>query len=206
MKFKIFVVSILFLNTIIFAQKPIKIKNPSFEDTPKIATTPTDWMDCGPENQTPPDIQPTMDFGPQPFAKFGNTYLAMVVRDVNIVESIQQKLTSKLKTDSCYKFSIYLSRSKNYASVSQKTEEEADYLEPVILQIWSSNGNCTSKELLAVSPAVQNYNWVPYIFKIKPQKQVKYLQLTAFYSGDKPYNGNILLDNISDIVPCNCKE
>jgi hypothetical protein len=206
MKSKIILITLLCPLTFLLAQKPIKLKNPSFEDVPNAGTVPTYWLDCGSTDQTPPDIQPNPAFGPQQSAYHGETYVGMVVRDIGNTESIAQKLSESLKPDSCYKFSIYLARSNAYMSGSRKTDRVVNYNEPVILQIWSSSWNCSHKELLAISAPIENTEWASFTIKLKPKKEVKYLELIAFYSKIEYYNGNILLDNISDIVPCKCEE
>jgi hypothetical protein len=184
----------------------IKLKNTSFEDEPGAATTPKDWTDCGFQGESPPDVQPNPTFKVIQKAFHGNTYLGFVVRDVGTYEALGQKLSAPLSKDTCYSFSAYLSRSTTYESLSQLTRKKTYYNTSCVLRIWASSGLCTNGQLLATSKPISNSNWQEYKFIIAPQQNWKFFKLEAFYTGNKPYNGNLLIDNISDITPCPCAE
>jgi gliding motility-associated-like protein len=58
---------------------------------------------------------------------------------------------------------------------------------------------CEQTTLLWVSPTISNTGWVTYDFDYTPTQLYKYLILEASCTsavGDKPYNGNILVDHI----------
>lgn len=187
---------------------PIKLENPSFEDLPSAAHTPQSWLDCGFAGESPPDVHPNGNYGVTQKAKHRKTYLAMVTRDNGTWESVAQKLKTSLLADTCYKMSIYLAQSLTYMSRSQLTGREANYITPAKLRIWSGTTECGQEELVAGSPKITDEKWTEYTFILKPKKKALYIIFEAYY-GDEIIlrgNGNILLDNVSDIVPCGCSE
>lgn len=174
-------------------------KNPSFEDEPSSSHTPKGWENCGFLGESPPDVQPTSTFKVNNKPYDGKTYLGLVVRDVGTYESIFQKLSEPLKRDSTYTFSAYICRSTIYESLSQLTKRKTYYNRACILRIWGCLSDCQNGELLAVSKPITNSDWEKYNFKLKPTRQWRYLKLEAYYNGSDVYNGNILIDNLSDI-------
>ncbi len=187
----------------------IRLKNPSFEDTPKRGGEAMDgisgWFDCGKINfpmESPPDIHPNNIWGVNLEAQHGETYLGMVVRDNGTYESISIRIDSMLKAGKTYKFSIYIARAENYISKSRLTGNEANYVTPAVLRIWGGSGFCNERELLAESKPVTNTSWHMSTFEIKPKKNMRSITLSAFYVPNTmiPYCGNILVDKISDIV------
>ncbi len=220
-------------NSISGQARIIPIKNPSFEGNPTQGGSQgrfslKGWVDCGFKDETPPDIQGAeqtfFDVQQKPFD--GHTYLGMVVRATNTWERISQHLKVPLLAGQCYKFSIYLSRANEYISGLQqrkiykvrdvkvlkkvrKTDSgqaEYDFTNPVVLRIWAGNGYCNQKELLAESQPVINNNWMRYDFYFKPKFTHDYFELEAYYEipVSAPYNGNVLLDKASNIIPIFC--
>lgn len=191
-------------------QKPIKIYNPSFEDSPRHSKVPNGWFDCGTPYESPPDIHPTADqvFGVSKAAIDGDTYLGMVVRDNDTEEAIGTRLKVSLKAGTCYQFSIFLARSETYKSISRATEKMVEYTTPTTLRIWGGNNYCLKDQLLAVSPFIDHDSWQEYTFQFKPEMDYKYLTLQAFYTLPVlfPYNGHILLDAMSDITVITCDD
>jgi hypothetical protein len=194
--------------TSIFGQKPVTIKldNPSFEDTASAAHTPIGWFDCGFAAESAPDVQPG-SHGVNKKAFEGKSYVGMVVRDNNTWEAVGQKLKTQLLRDVKYSFGLYLCRSQQLESVSQNTGDSASYVAPVIIRIWGGVGYCDKAELLAESKLVNSYDWDKYDFIFKPKADYSYFMIEAFYKIPTlfPYNGNILIDNASAIVPISDK-
>ena len=200
----------------------IRLTNPSFEDFPhsgRQGYSPKGWLDCGAVNfptQTPPDIQPSFFEVSLP-AKDGQTYLGLVVRDDDTWESVSQRLLSPLKANHCYEISLYLARSADYISgrgdrnskspdKSQYTLNTINHNRPITLRIWGGNDYCDKKENFIVSDEITHTNWVKYSFKLKPKTRITHITFEAFYTTPIlfPYNGNILIDKISDIVEIDC--
>jgi outer membrane protein OmpA-like peptidoglycan-associated protein len=187
------------------AQKPITIKldNPSFEDFPQAGHTPQGWFDCGFAEETPPDVQPSGNFQVIKSAAHGSTYLGLVVRDNNTWESVGQRLKSPLLKGVKYSFSLMLARSELYVSQSRLTNRECNYITPVIIRIWGGSSYCSKEEMLAESDGVASASFKQTAFKLMPKSNYNYLTIEAFYKPPTlfPYNGNVLIDNASDIVP-----
>ena len=188
-----------------FGQKPVTIKldNPSFEDYPQAAHVPQGWADCGFPNETPPDVQPNGTFKVSKTASHGSTYIGMVVRDVNTWEAMGQRLKTPLLKGVNYTFSLDLSRSELYESQSQATKKTVNYITPVTIRIWGGSGYCAKNELLDETEPVSSSTWKKYSFKFNPKMTHTHIMIEAFYKVPTlfPYNGNILVDNASDIVP-----
>ncbi|MFK8102300.1 MAG: hypothetical protein AB8G15_07245, partial [Saprospiraceae bacterium] len=194
----------------------IKLNNASFEDEfPRHSRIVDGWYDCGAMNfpeESAPDIHPS----PNPLEAFsvikvpydGDTYIGMVVRDNDSWESIAQRLTKPLEKNSCYTFSLELARSRFYQSRSRITGLPENYAQPIIVRIWGGNGYCNRKERLAESRLVTNYDWENFNFKFEPKQKITHIIIEAFYKTPVlfPYNGNVLIDNASDIMLIPCDE
>lgn len=193
----------------LFAQKDvIPFVNPSFEDLPRQGAAPVGWYDCGSAGETPPDIQPgQFEVVKLPF--HGDTYLGLVVRDNDTWEAVAQRLPRSLVSNNCYEVSLSICRSEVYMSLSRTTEKQANYTRPARLQIWGGNGFCDRQELLWQSPDITHDRWLNYDVRLMPKKgnythllfEAYFIQPTLF-----PYNGNILLDNLSSIRELDCNQ
>ncbi len=191
-----------------FAQTaPIEFTNPSFEDSPGSSSSPIHWYNCGFPGESPPDVQPNPTFNVTKEAYNGETYLGMVVRDNDTWESVSQRISQPLQKGGCYGFEIYLARSLTYMSVSRLTDNTANYATPTKLRVWGGFKHCDKKQLLTTSQLVTHTDWKPYHLFFKAQEAYSYLLLEAFYDTPTlvPYNGNLLLDKLSEIklFPCN---
>lgn len=192
--------------------EPILLTNPSFEDIPRASRQPRGWRDCGEmifPDESAPDTQPSGEFSVSKAAFDGNTYLGMVVRDNDTYESVSQRLSRPMKKGQCYEFSIYLCRSELYISFSRQNDQQVNYVTPAKLRIYGGYGYCdTDQELIGESGVIINNRWLEYKFKFEPRGNYNYITFRAYYNTPTlfPYNGNILLDNASAIVPIPCDE
>jgi len=187
----------------ILAQKVILLDNPSFENggSGAAGTVPSGWINLGSEDQTPPDIQPgsfQVSMPPQD----GDTYLGLVVREVNTWEGVGQPLMDFLEKGATYTFSLWLARSNTYRSGTPLSREVVNLNAPTILKIWGYNTSSKQEELLAESQAVSHSKWVRYEFMLTPTlADYDELDLMAYYAlGFEQTNGNLLIDNCSAIV------
>ena len=187
------------------AQKPVVIKldNPSFEDYPQAGHQPSGWFDCGFAGETPPDVNPTGQFKVSKNAYHGSTYVGMVTRDNNTWEAIGQRLKTPLLKGVTYTFSIYLARSEIYMSQSRATGRDVNYITPATLRIWGGSGYCSKEEMIGETEPISAATWQKFNFKFTPKANHNYFMIEAFYKVPTlfPYNGNVLVDNASDIVP-----
>ncbi len=195
----------------------IHLKNPSFESFPAQGTDKPfflpGWGDCAPyyfRNETPPDIHSINSdfFGVHKSAIDGNTFVGMVTRGGNETwEMISQRLSSALLPDKCYEFKIMLARAEKYLSKERRdTSHFYNFNKPVKLRIWGGVSACRKTQLLAESDPVVNTDWKEYTFRFKPKELYTYILFEVFYKTPVliPYNGNILMDNASDIVEIPC--
>ncbi len=189
----------------IFGQEAvtIKLKNPSFEDYPSFSHTPERWLDCGFAGESAPDVQPSGAFGCTKPASNGKTYLGLVVRDNGHSEAVGQKLKKPLLKDIKYSFSIYACQSQRYMSMSRLTGDSANYITPAIIKIWGGKSYCDQKQLLAQSQPIDFGDWKKLEFILSPKADYRFFMIEAHYIKvfKFVYNGNVLVDNASDIVP-----
>jgi len=188
--------------------EPILLSNPSFEDFARASQPPINWYNCGFPGESPPDVQPDPTFNVTKEAADGETYLGMVVRDNDTWESVSQKMSRPLEKGKCYEFSIQLSRSLTYMSVSRISDQQANYATPAKLRIYGGFGHCDKQYMLGETKLIINTNWKEYNFKFEPMGNYTYIVLEAFYETPTlvPYNGNVLLDKASAIKPVPCDE
>jgi len=197
------------------------ISNPSFEGEPQKGLYWNDsnsnkflepWTDCGKSlfpHESRPDIFPINERIPKIEASNGNTYVALVVRDNCSWEEISQKLMHTLEEGHCYSFTIDLAKANPYLAASRFKEPkpEYNYNKSVNLRIWGGIDYCEEFELLYVSPPVDNEEWQSYEVNIHPESDITHISLQAYYIDEsEPYNGNILIDNISQFIIVDCNE
>ncbi|MEM1122914.1 MAG: OmpA family protein [Bacteroidota bacterium] len=202
------ILSFLFLYDLAAQEATIELINPSFEGFPRAELVPTGWKDCGFPGESAPDTHPIGAFDVVKLPSDGNTYLGMVVRDNDTWERVSQQLKSPVKGGICYSFNMNLCRSELYVSRSRVSNTNANYVTPIKLVIWGGDGHCSKRERLAESPIVTNTAWQPYAFKFEPKQTHTHITVEALYKTPVlfPYNGNILLDKASAIVPIPCDE
>ncbi|MBK7871071.1 MAG: OmpA family protein [Saprospiraceae bacterium] len=191
-----------------WSQDAITLTNASFEDIPRHSHVPRGWYDCGFPGESAPDTQPDPMFQVSKASQQGDTYLGMVVRDNDTWEAISQKLSRPMEKDKCYEFSIYLARSESYISVSRITEEQANYVTPAKLRVYGGFDYCDKQYLLGETKLVINTRWIEFNFKFEPIANYTHIVFEAFYNTPTlfPYNGNLLMDNASELKPIPCEE
>ena len=214
------VFALIFCSPLLFGQdQSIELRNPSFEGTPYAGSNenyfkaPRGWYNCGKPNETPPDIQPNLDPFGAPFfevttkAQDENTYLGLVVRDNDTWEAVGQRLKLPLESGKCYEFSLYLARSERYVSDARDgSGMDVNHNQPAVIRIYGGNGYCQKKQLLDETGVIRHTKWKKYSFKFEPNSRMNFLLIEAFYKTPTllPYNGNVLVDHLSNIelVPC----
>jgi outer membrane protein OmpA-like peptidoglycan-associated protein len=212
-QFHLFIILILNISLTFGQADTVRLKNPSFEDTPKKGGEASQgilgWFDCGKINfpaESPPDIHPNGYWENNLPASDKRTYLGMVVRDNGTYESVSIRIDSMLEAGKCYRFSIHLAKAERYVSLSRITEQKANYVTPAVLRIWGGSGFCNERELLAESEPVNNTSWQINTFEFRPKTNIRSLTFSAYYKTPAlvPYNGNILVDGASDIIRIPC--
>jgi hypothetical protein len=193
-----------FLSFNLCAQDEIHLNNPSLEDTPRHSKVPEGWDNCGFEEESPVDVHPSGDFGVYKTTPYGDTYVGMVVRDNETWECFGQELQEPLQADLCYRLAFVASQSKEYVSLSRLTNKRADYNTPCIIRLWAGYVNQDGYQLLAESDPVDHTDWKEYELTFTPEKDYDYIFVEAYYAPGTLlyYNGNVLIDYFSPIVPC----
>ncbi len=196
--------------TFSFAQPGvIKLNNPSFEDTPQPSKEPRGWYNCGHLGESPPDIQPNPQFKVEKEPADGGSYLGLVVRDNETWESVGQRLRTPMKAGVCYDFKLQLARSQFYVSLSRSSGEEVNYTTGAKVRIWGGNSEyCDKAELLGETGRIGNSRWMENSFKLEPSADYNYITIEAYYVTPTlfAYNGNILIDAATDLIPMPCDE
>lgn len=200
-----------FFSSIVPAQQVIFLKNPSLEDNPGYSRTPGGWKNCAFNEASPPDVHPVEggSFRVRQKPQDGETYLGLVVRENVTCESVGQMLSSPLQKGGCYGLSAWLCRSDTLISLAPESRNVViNYNQPVVLKIWGGLSPCGRKVLLAASPPVTDTDWKKYKFQFQAPDSLSYLTFEAFYAAgtDTAYNGNLLLDGFSPLIPLNCDD
>ncbi|MBK8554546.1 MAG: hypothetical protein IPL65_01675 [Lewinellaceae bacterium] len=169
----------------------IRFYNASFEDTPRASAAPAGWRSW--TLGSTPDIMPGA-WGVQCKPQDGTSCLALVTREDGTTEDVSQVLSSPLKKDSCYTFTLYLANSPEYVGFNL----------PVRLRVWGSAQPGKKEVLLASSPLVDNKEWRLYKFQFVPSRDLRSITFEAYYAPGTlfKYRGNILLDHCSPIERC----
>ena len=200
---------LLFAGVVLYSQQGmIVLRNASFEGQPRHSQTPSEWIDCGFTGESEPDVQPDGVFGVTTSAHDGKTYLGMVVRDNSTWERVSQRLDGKMEKGRCYEFKLYLAKSPTYLSNSRTSDERVNFAKNAKLRIYAGFSPCDRRQLLAESEPINPPYWEQHTFTFVPTDNFLYITFEAYYQTPTlfPYNGNILLDNASAIVPITCKE
>jgi len=172
---------ILPLSDILAQGESISLANPSFEAAiPRASKPPAGWVDCNFFGESAPDVQPGF-FEVTTQAQGlslcrSDTYESMLITGID---------DGTDETRTLYKFNT-----------------------PAVLRIYGGNSYIDKRELLDETDTVANTNWKKFEFKFEPKATYSYIILEAFYKTPVlfPYNGNVLADNASEIVPIPCNE
>ena len=207
-KFCSTILSLFFFLSIGSAQEPVFLTNPSFEGNPQFASVPGGWKNCAFNNETPPDIHPVPDamLGMRILPADGETFLGMLSKSNSTVESIGQKLEKPLRRGTCYSFSVALAKSEQYYIIHPEKEELIRYEQPLVLRLWGGSSPCGKRSLLAVSPPIENSEWVRYTFQFSPQVDLSWISFDVYFTKGTmmAYRGNLMLDDASPFVPIEC--
>jgi len=190
--------------------KIIYLDNPSFEGQARAGNAPEGWADCGDPQESPPDIQPYGGFSVTRPAKEGKTYVGLVTRDNKTWEAIAQRLTEPLRKGKCYKFNIHACKSPAYISPTRKNQSvPVNFSKGVVIRVWGGNNYCDRAQLLAsTEKSINHFDWRMYKFELKPEEDFTFICIEAYYKTPTLawYNGNLLIDNASEIFSCDIEE
>lgn len=158
--------------------------------------------------ESPPDIHPVKNglFKVNTSPQEGSSYVGLVAREDGTTESLGQSLTNSIKKGQCYQLSIWLSKSDHLTAIQRRTRKMVDFNKPMVLKVWGGVSPCGKKSLLAVSPPIDHPDWQEYVFRFQSDESLNWVSFEASYSHSnmEAYNGHLLLDNASAIIPINC--
>ena len=188
-----------------FAQDTISLRNPSFDLGRATANAiPKGWKYCGGKHETPPDVHSakTRHYGVDHAPYQGRNFVGLVVRSNFTRESIYQKLKQPIQKGKTYHLELYAAMADTFKSLDAVTMKEAWFTQPAIIRIWGIGEECRTKELLFESEPIDHINWKKIEIEFTPEMEHHRIMFEAFFDKmiDDPYNGNVLLDEISDIV------
>ena len=172
----------------IFLGSQSSIKNGSFEGRPQDARMPDGWFACS--KTTTPDILPGF-WGVYLSPADGESYLGMITRDDQTFESIGQRLKTPLKKAQCYEFNIDLAHAEAYAG----------YDDNIRIEVYASKKKCRQDQLLFKSPIITHSLWRTYPITFVSTDDWKYVMVRAVQV-DPTANGNILIDQFTNMKPC----
>jgi hypothetical protein len=185
----------------IFAQPENLLFNGSFEadGVPSTSMVPLGWYNGSIAGQSPTDLHGnnTDFFKVNRQAADGELFVGMVTRSNGTWESLGQLLPIAMQKDSTYTFSLYLSMSPDFSSITQKRGRREHFAHSVILRVWGKSERMAGKFLLAETPSVDHFDWKKYEMTFVTTHDFKAIILEVYYKNDllEPYNGNILVDN-----------
>lgn len=179
---------LVFILSVNYTYSQSKLSNPSFEDEKADATMPSGWWSC--QKGTTPDILPD-SWGVYNLPKDGQTYVGIITREDGSYEAIGQRLDAALKKGQCYEMTLYIAHSGVYAG----------YDTPIRLSIYLGQKKCERDQLVFRTERIKKEPWQLQEISFTPDKDMYYITLMADDDG-KNINGNILIDNISEIVKC----
>jgi len=188
------------------AQAPVSLVNPSFEGRTGHSQTPEGWKNCGQPGESPPDVQPDFTFGVRQPSMHGRSYIGMVARDNNTTECVYQALAQPLLGGQCYQFSLYASRSDIYESQSRLTGEYANFNKPLMINIWGGAQTDNAMIPLGAIGPVWHTEWVRYDLELWVSETCNTLYIEADFTSKTPYNGNVLIDDLSELTPMPCTD
>jgi hypothetical protein len=175
----------------------ILLYNTSFEEgTPGNSLTPRWWLDCGFENETPPDLHSNTKgkhFNVAIDAQEGDKFVGMVVRDNNTWECLQQNFAKPISGN--FTIRLLVARSATYQSLSRANGSPSNYVTPAVLRVIGVDES-GEEFVLYRSSLIINTSWEEIITTIQVPFQMTAIRLSPYYKEPFlfPYNGNVLID------------
>lgn len=182
----------------------LKLRNKSFDALNKHFVIPPAWY---PQIlflgvKSPKELRLTRFYREEEKSQKGNNHVALSTYFNGTRENIGQKLKYPIIQGHTYKMDIWLAWSPNRTTIhpiQQLHSGERD-LRPVKLQVYGfHSAEDYSNSLLAETAVVDHTDWKKYTLSWESPGKYQYIYLVATWNGEEYYNGNILLDNISDI-------
>lgn len=189
MKFKILLLLTVAFYSSIFSQNNC-YTNASFEGPSQAHVVPDPWNTCW----GTPDTQPGQ-WGITLAPSNGSSYIScLCMNGYGYNEGTTQPLTTCMVAGQQYTFTVDLAHSPVY-----NTAEPGDCYSS--FAVWGGNNPCEQSELLYCSGEIWNTNWQTYTITFTPTQNWCYIGFSPCYIHDCNGYINVLIDNISCIVP-----
>ena len=201
-----------------WCQSLINLKNPSFEE--RIINNRTEnitklnlkgWINLGDNRHTPPTHHSKNDniFNIRKSPTNGNFFIELVTRFDTTWEGISQILSTPMKANKQYEFSLDICTSKNMKSPfppikNQNKPIMLSFNKGAILRIQGTNSTTGENQILSKSSIIRNTKWQTHYFLLKPEADYDMIIIEAFFDESRngnPYvNANILIDNCQSLI------
>ena len=189
----------------------IRIHNGSFE-VPSFEESK--WIILGDKRFSPPDIHSPKEViqNVKRQAQDGFNFISMVVRSNDSFEQIGQYLEFPLEAGQTYQLSFHAMQAPEFLAMSS-TKELDPHSKAIVLKVCGLNLQddedinpyileSSQPEFLYKSEPIQSTEWKEEIVILKPTRTTNFIAFMAYYETPvlMPYNGHLLLDNISDLI------
>lgn len=189
----------------------IRIQNGSFE-VPSFAES--HWIVLGDQRYSAPDIHTPKEViqNVKRQAQHGENFVSMVVRSSDSFEQLGQFLESPLKAGQKYTLSFQAMQAPEFLAMSSSKKLDS-HSKAIHIRIYGLNieqlidqeinyMNKENVEFLFESELIDSNEWTEVKANIKPSRTTNFIVFAVFWETPVlfPYNGHLLLDNISNIV------
>jgi hypothetical protein len=135
--------------------------------------------------------------------------MGMVVREDGSFEAIGQKLPIPMTSGTIYAFSMHLAKSPLLLSpVRSAPMDSVSFDTPVVMRVYAGMSACDRLQLLAETAPIDHSGWKEYLVLLTPQADYTHISFVAYFAAPylEFYNGHLLADHFSDLVPVNLSE
>ncbi len=182
----------------------LRLRNNSFEAPNKYFVIPPAWY---PQKlflagKNIKDLRLSRFYRQEEKSQKGSTHVALATYANGTRENVGQKLKYPIIRGHTYEMDIWLAWSPVRTTVhpiQHLSSVERD-LRPIKIQLYGFRSTeDMSNSLLAETSVVDHIEWKKYTLEWTSPGKYQYFYLVATWDGPESYNGNILIDNISDI-------
>lgn len=188
------------------AQSPevLKLKNKSFAAHNQYFVIPSGWAPHAVFLGQMPvkSLRYSRFYREEEKSQDGNTHIALATYSNGIRENIGQKLRYPMIPGHTYSMNLWLAWSPTRTTVHPiQTLQYPEFdLRPIKIQVFGfASSEDMTNNLLAETPVIDHAEWANYKLRWENPGKYEYIYLVATCLGDEAYNGNILMDHVSDI-------
>ncbi len=174
---------------------------------------PENWSSCGEERAVYIlDGERSRYHKRSLLAASGAYYVGLAINEEGVAGQISIQLSDPLEVNQDYGLSFHTAFAEKYRHWYFASEYEKDtynykkYLhfknKPVKLRIWASNDGCEQEELVYQSGLINHVKWQETTIEFNVETNYLFLIFESVFpeGTTRAYNGNILIDDISDVI------